>query len=345
MCKGRRVSRAPAVALVILATSLGAAACGGGGSARSSRPSSPPAGGTPAAAASAPSSSAAGRGLQVGAASWQLPAPSAREVVLADGHDLVVLGGLDGSKQTIANVVRVDPSTGKASPAGSLSQPVHDAAGAVVHGSLLVFGGGASAETAAVQAYSQSGTKVVGNLPQPRSDLTSTMLDGKVYLAGGYDGKSITPDVLVSEDGMSFRRLAALAEPARYAAVAGVDGAIYTFGGVTNAQGLDTRSIQRVDPTNGAVQVVAQLPAPLSHASAVVLGGRVFVLGGFANNQVTDQVLEFDPGNKTVQTLPVHLPAPRSDSAITVLGDTAYLVGGQGSDRAPLTAVVQLKLG
>jgi hypothetical protein len=115
--------------------------------------------------------------------------------------------------------------------------------------------------------------------------------------------------------------------------------------GATNAQGVDTRSIQRVDPANGAVQVVAQLPAPLSHASAVVLGGRVFVLGGFADNKVTDQVLEFDPRNKTVQALPVHLPAPRSDSAITVLGDTAYLVGGQGSDRAPVTAVVQLKLG
>jgi N-acetylneuraminic acid mutarotase len=340
--------RVRAVAVILVALWCGAAACGGGGG----RPQSSSRHASGSVAPPAPSSDAAGsttstpaaHGLQVAPASWQLPAPSAREVALVDGHDLVVLGGLDASKQTIATVVRVDPSTGKASREGSLSQPVHDAAGAVVHGSLLVLGGGAAAETAAVQSYSPSGTKVAGNLPQPRSDHTSAMLEGKIYVAGGFDGARIVPDVLVSDDGVSFRTLAILPEPVRYAAVAAVDGAIYVFGGVTNAQGVDTRSIQRIDAASGTVRVIGQLPAPLSHASAVVLRGRVFVLGGFASNQVTDQVLEFDPKSGAVKAQPARLPAPRSDGAVAVVGDAAYLVGGQGTDRAPVASAVQVKL-
>jgi N-acetylneuraminic acid mutarotase len=90
--------------------------------------------------------------------------------------------------------------------------------------------------------------------------------------------------------------------------------------------------------------VVGQLPAPLSHASAVVLGDQVLVLGGFVNNKVTGQVLRFDPRTGAV-TDAGSLPAPVSDGAAVTVGDTAYLVGGQGTDRAPASAVVTLKLG
>jgi hypothetical protein len=34
-----------------------------------------------------------------------------------------------------------------------------------------------------------------------------------------------------------------------------------------------------------------------------------------------------------------------SDGAVVAVGDTGYLVGGQGTDRAPVTTVLVLKLG
>jgi N-acetylneuraminic acid mutarotase len=256
-----------------------------------------------------------------------------------------VVGGLDAAKQTTGTIVRVDPSSGRSQPAGSLAQPVHDAAGAAVKGTYLVVGGGTGEEgSAAVQSFGTgaAGT-VVGNLPAPRSDHVAVELDGKVYVVGGFDGRQIIRDVLVSDDGMRYRALGALAEPVRYPAVAAAGGAVYVFGGVATASGGDTRSIQKIDPASGQVTVVGQLPATLSHANAVVLGDQAFLLGGFVGNTVTAQVLRFDPRTASVSDAG-SLPAPVSDGAIATVGDTAYLVGGQGTDRAPVASVVMLKL-
>jgi N-acetylneuraminic acid mutarotase len=345
VCKGAAVLR-PARSIVVLgALTLVVSACSGGsGSAGGKKPTSqasltPP-------ASSAPATSGSAGALRITLAPWKLPSPSSREVLLTDGRQLFVAGGLDAAKQTTGSVVRVDPSTGSSQPAGSLAQPVHDAAGAVVKGMYLVVGGGTGEEgSAAVQSFGAGAAgKVVGTLPAPRSDHVAVELDGKVYVVGGFDGHQIIRDVLVSDDGASYRTLGALAEPVRYPAVAAAGGAIYVFGGVVSASGADTRAIQKIDPANGQVTVVGQLPASLSHANAVVLGDQVLVLGGFVNNQVSAQVLRFDPRTSTV-TDAGSLPAPVSDGAAATVGDTAYLVGGQGTDRAPVAAVVTLKLG
>jgi N-acetylneuraminic acid mutarotase len=165
-----------------------------------------------------------------------------------------------------------------------------------------------------------------------------------VYVVGGFDGRQISRNVLVSDDGTQYRTLGTLAEPVRYPAVAATGGAIYVFGGVVNATGSDTRSIQKIDPGSGQVTVVGQLPAPLSHAGAVEVGGRIYVLGGFVSNQVTGQVLQFDPQRGSVAPAGT-LPTPVTDGAVTTIGASAYLVGGQGTDRAPLATVVELKVG
>jgi hypothetical protein len=328
------------------ALALLASACGGGGGGDRSEASSPSTAASTVPASSAPPTTGSGGALRIATAPWELPSPSSREVVLTDGRQLSVVGGLDAAKQTTGNIVRIDPSSGSAQPAGSLVQPVHDAAGAIVKGTYLVVGGGTGEEgSAAVQSFGTGATgKVVGSLPAPRSDHAVVELDGKMYVVGGFDGHQIIRDVLVSDDGVSYRALGALAEPVRYPAVAAAGGAIYVFGGVATASGGDTRSIQRIDPSGGQVTVVGRLPATLSHAVAVVLGDQVLVVGGFVNNQVTAQVLRFDPRTAAV-TDAGSLPAPVSDGAAATVGDTAYLVGGQGTDRTPVAAVVTLKLG
>ena len=181
-------------------------------------------------------------------------------------------------------------------------------------------------------------------MPGPLSDHVAVTIENKEYVVGGFDGHQISPNVLVSDDGAHYRTLGALAEPVRYPAAAVAGGAIYVFGGVVDASGGDTRSIQRIDPATGEVSVVGQLPAALSHANAAEIGGQVYVLGWFVNNQVTGQVLRFDPRDGTVAPAGT-LPTPVTDAAVTTIGSTAYLVGGQGTDRAPVATVFQLTAG
>jgi Galactose oxidase, central domain len=117
---------------------------------------------------------------------------------------------------------------------------------------------------------------------------------------------------------------------------------VYIIGGVTS-NGTDTTAVQRYDPKTGTTTVIAQLPAPTSHASAVALGTSVYVLGGFVNNTVSNQVLRVDLGSGAVSQAGT-LPAALSDAAVTAFGSMAYLAGGQGPDSAPVNTVYALAL-
>jgi N-acetylneuraminic acid mutarotase len=132
----------------------------------------------------------------------------------------------------------------------------------------------------------------------------------------------------------------------RYPAIAAVGTTIYLFGGVVNSQaGVDTSAVQRLDTASGKIDVVAHLPTSLSHASAMVINGQVFVVGGYVNNtQLSDQILRFDPATNAT-TVAGHLPAPISDAAAAVIANRGFLVGGQGTDRAPVASVTTIDAG
>ena len=293
---------------------------------------------TPAPRGSAPT-------IRVAGAPWTLPAPVAREVVVPSGSHFTVVGGLDAAGTSTAAVVDVDPKSGAAKAAGTLALGVHDAAGVRAGRRILVFGGGTGeAGTADVQAVAADGTTTtVGTLPEPRADLVAARVGNATYLFGGANGDAILPDILRTTDGVTFTRVGTLPVPVRYPAVAVVGTAIYLFGGVSNsARGIDTPAVQRFDTKRGVVDTVAQLPTSVSHASAVVLRGRVFVLGGYVDNsRLSDQILHFDPATGT-STAVGTLPGPVSDGAGVVVAGRGYLVGGEGAARTPLATVTVL---
>ena len=92
----------------------------------------------------------------------------------------------------MGGVFSLETRTGHLANLGS-TQNVFDAAGAMIGGRLVVFGGGSSAGTDIVQAFDlATGTSsAIGHLPLALSDLSSAVVGNTVYLVGGYDG--ITP--------------------------------------------------------------------------------------------------------------------------------------------------------
>lgn len=276
--------------------------------------------------------------VTVADAAWTLASPVAREVVVASGAQFTIVGGLDASSASTDAVVRIDPRTGRSTPAGALAVGVHDAAGVRDGRRVLVFGGGTGeAGTADVQAVAGSGAgRVIGALPSPRADLVAARVGRATYVLGGADGDTMLPDVLRTTDGVTFTKVGTLPVPVRYPAIAVVGKAIYLFGGVSNpARGIDTPAVQRFDTVRGVVDTVTPLPTSLSHASAVVLRGQVYLLGGYVENtRLGSQILRFDPATGATASTG-SLPTPVSDAAAVVVGGRGYLVGGQGTDRAP----------
>ena len=286
--------------------------------------------------------------LHIVPTTWTLPAALSREVLLTDGHQLVGLGGLNAAKVSSPAVFAIDPATGAATPYGNLSPAVHDAAGAFLNGKFLVFAGGTGATppiTTIVQAVPGGGgaAQNVGALPQARADLGAAVVDNTAYVVGGsQETQNFFPSVLASTDGATWRTAGNLTQPVRYPAVTASNGAVFIIGGVTSS-GADSAAVQRFDPKTGTTTVIAQLPAPTSHASAVVLGTSVYVLGGFVNNVVSNQVVRVDLGTGAVSQAGT-LPAAISDAAVATVGPLTYLAGGQGPDSAPVNTVFALAL-
>ena len=287
--------------------------------------------------------------VEAGLLPWTTTAPISRSVAVPTSPtNVLVLGGLTSGDASVATAATIAVPAGTSAPRGSLVTPTHDAAGALLRGRVLVFGGGAQKTVASVQSFplappgGTSNATVVGQLPQPRADAAAVTIGRTVYVVGGYDGTRADPQVLATRDGASFRVVGSLPVPVRYPAIAAVGPLIYVFGGTRIGAGstpVDT--IQRIDTRSGQTKVVGHLPEPLSAASAAALGGIVYVAGG--TNGVADSgtIEAFDPRSRHMLAAG-HLLAPVSNAAVTVVGGTAWIVGGE-SKGVPVTAVQMFK--
>ena len=362
----QRTAAAAAASVAVLAA---ACTAGGGGG----RPVSSP--GTHPPGANRPGRPAGALSLQITPAPYQLPAGISQEVVLARGPDLLIAGGLATRSAPTAAVRVLNPVTGATSRAGRLAAPTHGAAGVMIGGHALIFGGGQKASTATVQAISAGHAAVTGQLPSPRLGLAAVAVGGTAYLLGGYDGARYATDVLATSDGRRFTVVARLLVPVRYPAVAALGRQIWVFGGQTRA-GI-TSDIQRitlprtssastspasasqagVSPARGSAAVAGRLPRPMTAGSAFTLGGRLYVAGGqiaaparagqamaspSARLATSDLVLSYRPGQRGAQVAG-RLPAPVANAGVATSGGTAFLIGGDnGRRRVPAVTRLQL---
>ena len=294
--------------------------------------------------------------VESGLLPWSLQAPLSREVVLpAKSPNVVVLGGLDGSTST-PSVFFLNTMNGAVRPIGSLRAGVHDAAGSIVQGRALVFGGGAPKTVATNEAFPANPPHGLGNLPAPRSDAVAVSVMGTTYIVGGYSGSAPDAAVLATTDGLRFSTVARLPVPVRYPAVAFAAGKLYVFGGEAisgRGAGLPVNDIQAIDPATHSATVAGHLPVPLEASAAIKLGGNIYVAGGDTTTaQPTTQgvgtsqlATESDPaGSPTVFSTSMiwafdpargrmlaagRLQVPVSHAAVTALGGRAWLIGGE----------------
>jgi hypothetical protein len=272
---------------------------------------------------------------------YRLPADLSGEAVTAHGGEILVLGGLDSLDVSTSEIVGI--SAARAKRTGALSEAKHDLAAVQLAGRTLVFGGGSASELDATEALSaQSAGERVGTLPSARSDLSAVTVGRAAYLLGGYDGSEPVADVLRTTDGSRFTTVCRLPVPFRYSATVALGTKIFTFGGEL-ASGADSDAIQEIDTRARTASVVGHLPSSVSHASAVVLAGRAYVLGGRSNGVGLRRIVAFDPASRTAR-LVGRLPIAVTNAAAIESGSVGYLIGGIGSTEQTLDTVVAVHL-
>jgi Kelch motif len=273
---------------------------------------------------------------------YRLPAAVSGEAVSARGREILVLGGLDRLDVSTSQVVSITPGL-RARSAGALSEAKHDLAAVQLAGRTLVFGGGSTSELDTTEAMSEhNAVERVGALPSARSDLSAVSVGGAAYVLGGYDGNEPIAEVLRTTDGSRFTSVCRLPVPFRYAATAVLGTKIFTFGGEL-ASGADTDAIQEIDTRAHSAVVIGHLPKAVSHASAVVWSGKVYVLGGRSGGVALRQIVAFDPSTREVRRAG-RLPIAIKNAAAIEIGSVGYLIGGIGGTDQTLDTVIDLRL-
>lgn len=253
----------------------------------------------------------------------------------------MLLGGLTAADTSTADITTINGA--KAMSDGALPDAQHDAQAARLGRYVYVFGGGAFSTFDHILRYDPATGTVeqVGTLPRPASDVAVTELGGTAYIVGGFDGTNYLDTVVAWRPGRGAHIVGHLPTGLRYAAIAS-DGRDVIIAGGTVPDGV-SRDVFRFDPARGTVARIGRLPAPLTHASAAVLDGRVVIVGGrhTVTGDQTATILAIDPRTGSVRRAG-HLPQPLSDAAVAAVGGHVIAAGGANA-RGVRAAILALR--
>jgi hypothetical protein len=228
---------------------------------------------------------------------------------------ILMMGGLVGNS-SIDTIRRI---TASSRVIGHLPQPTHDAAAAVLNGSVYLFGGGStvSAPTVVRIDPANGGAVNVPPLIEPLSDLGAVAIDGQAYLVGGYTGSEFATAILRYAPSGTTTVVARLPQGTRYAGVAAIGRTIYVVGGLTPSGA--SRAIYAL-PLGEKLRRIGTLPKPQAHAALAAVGGTLYYVGGRTIRAINPRT-----GKSRVA---FRLPASLSDPSVTASGRTVFIAGG-----------------
>jgi N-acetylneuraminic acid mutarotase len=162
-------------------------------------------------------------------------------------------------------------------------------------------------------------------LPAPVYRTVAAVADGRIYVFGGHDaaGGTISDVVAVDPATGVARRAGTLALPTHGAAAANLGGRLLVFGGASTAV-HDT--VQQFMPASGRARVVGGMPGVRADVTAVVVGRRAILVGGFDGAGPQSAVWATTDGRSF--RVVARLPQPVRYPAVAAAGNAVYVFGG-----------------
>ncbi len=178
----------------------------------------------------------------------------------------------------------------------------------------------------------------LANLPVPLKGATSSVVDGKIYVIGGYAGSSRAEpvnSVYEYDPGTNvWTSKAEMPTPRTFLRTSVVDNKIYAIGG--DYEGYPTPSEQTVemyDPTTNSWTTKASMITGRAHFATEVVNEKIYAFGGQLHGSgfSFSSVEMYDPVSDTWTELE-EMPAARSWHGSGVINDHIYVFGGGVSE-------------
>lgn len=199
----------------------------------------------------------------------------------------------------------------------------------------------AASESAAPEPPAQPSLPVLGGtwakgppLPQPLGEVTGAVLDGKLYVAGGFglNRQQSAAFLVFDPTTNAWTQLADLPAPRDHAALTAVGGRLFLSGG--NGPALAPRAnLWIYSPAANRWSAGPPMPERRSAHAAVEIRGYLYVLGGvIAGRPLTDPTWRYDPvtgiwdkGLAPPSTYREHV------AAVSFHDNSIILIGGRAS--------------
>ena len=257
-------------------------------------------------------------------------------VASADGR-LVVVGGVSQG-EVLKSVVTFDLAAQSWNGLPDLRSARHGMAVAGVGKTIYAIGGASGVGDAEITPSAES-LKLAPRKPQPAPEwrnlpnaptarlmMASTVLDGKIWIAGGMLGHAETLDTFESFDPRSgeWQSHPPLPIPLNHATAAAYRNEVVVIGGATDA--LANASNKVFAFRNGKWEELPDLKFARAAAAAAVVGDKLVVVGGQDDKQLVKPTEVFD-GKSWTQV--ADMPTPREHLAAVSDGVYVYAVGGR----------------
>ena len=164
----------------------------------------------------------------------------------------------------------------------------------------------------------------LGPMPFPNAEAGAAVLDGRVYLAGGFSAEEALMIYDLATD--SWDRGPDIPQPVHHPAVAAVDGRIYVIGGHSAEE-----KVQIYDPATRSWSAGAENPTPRRAMGVVTLDGRIHLIGGTDGDTGGGGLSAhgaYDPATDSWEVL-APLLEPREHGYAAVIDGEIYYAAGR----------------
>jgi len=256
-------------------------------------------------------------------------------VAYADGR-LVVAGGTSGG-QPINSVVALDLITQSWNGLPDMGTARHGMAVAAVGKTVYAIGGSTGVGDGEVTSSAEA-LKLAPRKPQPAAEwrslpdaptarlmMASTVLDGKLWVAGGMrEGETLQTVESFDPQTGAWQPQPPLPIPLHHATAATYRGEVVVVGGATDI--IAEASNKAFGFRDGKWTELPPLQHARAAAAAAVVGDKLVVVGGQNDKQLVPQTEVFDGKSWTPAA---DLPTPREHLAAVSDGVYVYTVGGR----------------
>ncbi|VDI67343.1 kelch-like protein 1/4/5 [Mytilus galloprovincialis] len=236
-------------------------------------------------------------------------------------------------------------------PADDTQQPLQDV---IVIGGFNPASSRAAVSAKGIERYDKSNNawKHYSELPEPRLHYAVTILNGKIYVAGGIDPRMQIKNPIPSTDSFVYDikcnawiKIMPMNTARMYHSLCSLCGMVYAIGGQDGDNSV-LNTVECYNPMTDNWFFVKSMSTARLGAAVGNLGGQMFVTGGYGENisrksgmPVLDTVESFDP-RKNIWTLHNNLRFPRCHGNIVTINGVMYLCGGATRSYTSMDSVI-----